>query len=250
LRKNNMQAHDDIYTKRAVNLIIEKRKELGISQIELANRSGLPQSTIARIETHKLHIRLDTLMKILAVLNCDLLLADNNVLETDRLILRKLKEEDAQAMFDGWCSDPDVTKYMTWNPHKNIEETRNILDEWIEDYNSPDTIRYGICLKDTMELIGAIDVVDYVEGNPEIGYVLSKKYWNNGYMSEALSALVKYLFSIGSNEIVIEAKEDNIASNRVIEKCGFIFTKKEHKEKWSMFKPIPVTVNWYKISKY
>ena len=243
-----MEKHTDIYTQKIINLIIRRRKSMGLSQIELAERSGLPQSTIARIETHRLHIRLDTLMKILAVLNCDLSFVDNERLKTKRLVLRKLTIDDATAMYEGWCSDPEVTKYLTWNHHKNIDETKAILSSWIKDYDSPDTIRYGICLKGSGKLIGSIDVVGYADGNPEIGYCLAKQYWNNGYMSEALSELIKYLFKIGFNKIVIEANINNIGSNRVIEKCGFKFTHKETKEHCSIFKPEPVTVNWYEIS--
>lgn len=243
-----MERHCDIYTQKIVNLIVRRRKELKISQIDLASRAGLPQSTIARIETHKLHIRLDTLMKIMTVLDCDLSFVNKEKLETKRLILRKFTLDDTEEMFNGWCDDPEVTKYMTWNPHRNIEETKTILASWINAYNDPDTIRYGICLKNSGKLIGSIDVVDYVDGNPEIGYCLSKRYWNNGYMTEALEALVKYLFQSGFNKIIIEADIRNIGSNRVIEKCGFKFSHQETKDHCSTFKPEPITVNWYEMT--
>ena len=244
-----MEKHSDIYTQKLINLIIRRRKELGLSQSELANRAGLPQSTITRIETHRLHIRIDTLLKILSVLNCDLLLSDNERLETERLILRKLTIDDAKAIFGGWANDPEVTKYLTWNPHRNVDETMLLLSYWIKEYDKPDTYRYGICLKSNEELIGTIDVVGYIDGNPEIGYCLSRKCWNNGYMSEALKKMIFYLFSIGFNKIIIEADINNIGSNRVIQKCGFEFTHKEYKEHTSRFKSEPVTVNWYQITR-
>ena len=244
-----MDRHNEIYTQKIVNLMIRRRKELGISQSELARRAGVPQSTIARIETHKLHIRLDTLMKIMAVLNCDLSFVNNERFETKRLILRKYKIEDAQAMFDGWCSDPEVAKYVTWNPHQNVEETKILLTSWIDQYNNPDAIRYGICLKDSEMLIGSIDVVGYRDGNPEIGYCLSKNHWNHGYMTEALEAMTKHLFLLGFNKIVIAAATDNIASNRVIEKCGFIFTHQEQKELKKASKTNLIIVNWYELIK-
>lgn len=240
-----MEKHSDIYTKKIINLIVRRRKELSLSQSELAKRSGLPQSTIARIETDRLHIRLDTLMKILSVLDCDLSFVSNEKLGTKRLVLRKLTMDDAKAMFDGWCNDPDVTRYTTWNPHKNIDETISLLSSWIKEYDDPDTLRYGICLKSNGKLIGSIDVVGYINGNPEIGYCLARKYWNKGYMTEACLAFLKYLFRIGFRKILIEAKADNIASNRVIEKCGFSFTHQETRTPWSSFKPETITVNWY-----
>ena len=166
-------------------------------------------------------------------------------LSTERLILRKLKKEDAESIFSNWASDPEVTKYVTWNAHSNVEQTKQIIDIWLKEYENPKTVRFGITLKGSGELIGTIDVVDYVDGNPEIGYCLSRKYWNKGYMTEACNALVNYLFAIGYKTVVIEADENNIGSNRVIEKCGFEFTHKETKQ-CSSFKPKIITVNWYK----
>ena len=172
---------------------------------------------------------------------------NNMKIETDRLLLRYFSIDDADEMFLNWANDSEVTKYMTWNPHKNVEETKFIIDKWLEEYNNPMTNRFAITLKDSGALIGSIDVVDYLNGVPEIGYCLSRKHWNHGYMSEALSAFIDYLFNKGFNKIVIEADVNNIGSNRVIEKCGFKFTHQETKEHSSIFKPEPVTVNWYEI---
>ena len=180
----------------------------------------------------------------LAIRN-DLLLDE---LSTERLVLRKLVIGDANSIFNNWANDPEVTKYMTWKAHKSIEETKQILDIWLNEYKEPKTIRYGIVLKENNELIGAIDVVGYVDNNPEIGYCLSRKYWNKGYMTEACEAVVEYLFAIGYKTILIEADERNIGSNRVIEKVGFKYTNKETKP-CSSFKPDIITVNWYKIIK-
>ena len=172
----------------------------------------------------------------------------NDELITGSLVLRKLKKEDAESIFNNWASDPEVTKYVTWNTHSSIEQSKQILNIWLKEYENPKTVRFGITLKDSGELIGAIDVVDYVDGNPEIGYCLSRKYWNKGYMTEACNTLVNYLFDIGYKTIVIEADENNIGSNRVIEKCGFEFTHKETKQ-CSTLKPEIITVNWYRKNK-
>lgn len=172
----------------------------------------------------------------------------DDCLLTKRLILRRLNKEDADSIFNNWANDPEVTKYMTWNAHKSVEDTKQILDTWLNEYKEPKTIRYGIVLKENNELIGAIDVVDYIDNNPEIGYCLSRKYWNKGYMTEACKAVVEYLFAIGYKTILIEADERNVGSNRVIEKVGFKFTNKETRP-CSSFKPNIITVNWYKIIK-
>lgn len=167
---------------------------------------------------------------------------------TERLTLRKLNKGDAGSIFNNWANDPEVTKFMTWNAHKSIEDTKQILDIWLKEYKEPKTIRYGIVLKENNELIGAIDVVGYVDNNPVIGYCLSKKHWSQGYMTEACKAVVDYLFAIGYKAILIEADERNVGSNIVIEKVGFKFTHKETK-KCSAIKPEIITTNWYRIDK-
>ena len=169
----------------------------------------------------------------------------NDKLITERLVLRKLRKEDAESIFNNWASNPEVTKYVTWNAHTSIEQTKQILDIWLKEYQNPKTVRLGITLKDSDELIGAIDVVDYIDGNPEIGYCLSRKYWNKGYMTEACGAMMNYLFNIGYKTVVIEADENNVGSNKVIEKVGFEFTHKETKQ-CSSLKPEIITVNWYR----
>lgn len=131
-------------------------------------------------------------------------------------------------MFFGWASDPEVTKYLTWNPHKNIEETKYILGLWIYEYEKPERLNFAIELKKEDKLIGGIDVVGYlggVKGTPVIGYSLARKYWGNGYMTEACRCMIEYLFSIGYSEIRIDAMPENIASIKVIQKCGGIFLR-------------------------
>ena len=172
-----------------------------------------------------------------------------NSIETERLILRKVRREDAEPMFRNWASDPEVTKYVTWPPHESIQTSNAVIQQWIKEENDPKTIRYMITTKESDEPIGSIDVVDYLDGAPEIGYCLSRKHWGKGYMTEACKAFIKYLMDIGFNKIVIEANVENLASNRVIQKCGFVFTHQEHKEHCSPFKPEPITVNWYERNK-
>lgn len=172
-----------------------------------------------------------------------------NFIETERLLLRKIKETDAEPMFRNWASDPEVTKYMTWNSHENMEVTKTIINHWLEEEKDPKTIRFIITLKNIDEPIGSIDVVHYIDGDPEIGYCLSKKYWNQGLMTEACKVFIKYLFDIGFTKVLIKAVVENIGSNRVIEKCGFKFTHQEHLEHQSSFKSNPVTLNCYELIK-
>ena len=174
---------------------------------------------------------------------------NDKCIETERLLLRKPRIEDAKPMFNNWASDPEVTKFLTWPSHENIEATNEVINRWIEEEKDPKTIRFVITLKDNSEPIGSIDVVGYIKDNPEIGYCLSRKYWNHGLMTEACKAFVKHLFNKGFNKVLIKAVVENIGSNRVIEKCGFKFTHQEHLEYQSPFKPNPVTLNCYELTK-
>ena len=164
-------------------------------------------------------------------------------IETERTILREFKLGDEYEMFSNWASDPEVVKYLTWPIHENIEVTRSIIQSWVNQYQDPTTIRFGITLKDTGELVGGIDVVKYIDGVPEVGYCMAKKCWNKGIMTEVFSAFRDYLFTLGFKKIIIRAEVDNIGSNRVIQKCGFKFIETVH-----LNEPRSCDVNCYELS--
>lgn len=149
-------------------------------------------------------------------------------IETERLILRRLREEDAQDIFANYATDEEVTKYLTWNVHENIALTKSLLHGWIEedDKDYPNITRFGITLKGEDKVIGAIDLVKDGD-NYEIGYVLSRKYWNKAIMSEALNAFLKYLRTLGYKNVPIKAQVDNVASNKVISKFNPKFLGEE-----------------------
>ena len=145
-------------------------------------------------------------------------------LETERLILRPFEKEDAEAIFYGWASDPEVTRYLTWDTHESIEMTRALLEMWEKEYEQPDRLNFGIVLKEENRLIGGIDVVRYADGAPVIGYDLARAYWNKGYATEACRRVLDHLFSIGHDRVRIDAVRENTGSNRVIQKCGGTLT--------------------------
>ena len=144
-----------------------------------------------------------------------------NELETQRLRLRYITKDDTERIFECWASDPEVAKYVTWNAHTKISQTEEYVSYIIKEYNKPDCYRWGIEIKATGELIGMIDVVGFHYGAPVIGYCSGRAYWGNGYMSEALEAVIKELLDNGFDTLVIEAVDDNIASNKVILNNGF-----------------------------
>lgn len=137
-----------------------------------------------------------------------------------------------------------VTRYLTWPTHTSIDSTRGVLEYWLKEYEDESIYRWGIELKEEGQLIGMIDVVGYMDGDPVIGYVLGRAYWNRGYMTEAFAAVTGQLFADGARRIVIEAHVDNIGSNAVIRKNGYTFTHQETKP-CSRFKPEIITTNMY-----
>ncbi|MBE6787403.1 MAG: GNAT family N-acetyltransferase [Ruminococcaceae bacterium] len=149
-----------------------------------------------------------------------------SVIKTDRLILRPLTDNDAQEMFKNWTWDSRVAKYCRWHPHKSIEETKELLKMYKSQAENGFDYRWGITLKKDNSLIGVIDVIELSEDKKtaEVGYVLTYDYWNNGYLTEALKAVIKILFSDGIEKVIADHHIDNIASGRVMEKCGMKFT--------------------------
>lgn len=144
---------------------------------------------------------------------------------TERLILRRFKEADAEPMFDNWANDPDVTKFMTWQPHGDISVTVNVLREWIASYDHDDFYNWAIVLKNSNMPIGSIGCMPNVSRSNDlvmsVGYCISKAYWHKGFTSEALAAVIDYLFG-NTDCIRIEANHDprNPNSGRVMKKCG------------------------------
>lgn len=129
-------------------------------------------------------------------------------------------------MFENWTNDPDVSKFLAWTAHKSISETENIINLWTTQYNNLSYYNWIIILKEINEPIGSISVVnitDYTEC-AEVGYCMSKKWWGQGIMTEAFSAVIKYLFeNEGFNSIRAWHNVKNPASGRVMVKSGLTF---------------------------
>lgn len=146
-----------------------------------------------------------------------------NKIETERLILRPFRLEDCPKMFENWASDDDVTRFLTWTSHRSITDTENVVNLWTSEYNRNDTYHWVIILKRTNEPIGSIAVVNYNASSEyaEMGYCMGKYWWGMGIMTEALDAVLDYLFTrVGFNSIRASHAVKNPASGRVMEKCG------------------------------
>lgn len=146
-------------------------------------------------------------------------------LETERLILRKMTLEDAEDMFE-YASDPDVAKYTTWDAHQSIKDSKFFLEIVVERYKNRQITDWGIVHKEEGKLIGTCGFAEchLFHSRAEIGYALSRKYWRQGYMSEAVTAIIRFGFqTMNLNRIEARCEVENIASARVMEKVGMQF---------------------------
>ena len=146
-------------------------------------------------------------------------------LETDRLVLRKWTETDADSLFE-YARDPDVGPIAGWPPHKSIDESLDVIRNVFKGEEC-----YAICEKNSEKAIGAIELMlnghtDMTERDDEceLGYWLGKPFWGRGYMPEAAREIIRHGFEdIGMNTIWCGYYEGNQKSKRVQEKVGFIY---------------------------
>lgn len=141
-------------------------------------------------------------------------------IETKQLILRKPQMDDAYAAFAGWVQDPEVTHFLTWRPHENIETTKAVLQRAISDWDKETRFAFVIVEKNTGQLVGMIDL--RMEGHKaEIGYVVARTYWGKGYMTETVRAVIDWAFQEPAiYRVYATTSVDNAASRRVMEKVG------------------------------
>lgn len=146
-------------------------------------------------------------------------------LETERLILRRMDIGDSEDVFE-YASDEEVSKYVAWDLHKSIDDSRRYLRLMMKKYRKFRIGDWGIVLKSNGKLIGSCGFVNWnCEHNcAEIGYVLSRKYWNSGIMTEAVKRVIKFGFEeMNLNRIEGYHMIENVASERVMQKAGMTF---------------------------
>jgi [ribosomal protein S5]-alanine N-acetyltransferase len=143
-------------------------------------------------------------------------------LETDRLLLRKLSLADAADIF-AYASDPEVTKYTSWSTHQAIADSEQFLESAIAKYAAGQPMDWGIVRKGDRKAIGTCGFAswDCTHARAEIGYVLSRQYWGQGYMTEAVKAAISFGFHVMMlNRIQATCMVENLASARVMQKVG------------------------------
>lgn len=147
------------------------------------------------------------------------------ILETERLRLRKLSMRDAGDVFD-YASVPEVAEHVTWEYHRNISDSMHYLRFITQQYQDGIPSPWGIIHKELGKLIGTIGyhVWSLPNGFGEVGYALSKDFWNKGYTTEAFEEVIKFGFErLRLNRVEATCKIANTASEKVMIKCGLSY---------------------------
>jgi RimJ/RimL family protein N-acetyltransferase len=145
------------------------------------------------------------------------------LIHTERLTLRAPRVDDAAAIFDSYARDPEVTRYLVWTPHRSVAETEEYLRgvttalgadpqyHWAVTERGDDTARGMIALRRRGH-------------KADFGYVLARRLWGRGYMTEALRAVLAFAFTLpGLYRVWAVCDVENAASARVMEKAGLRF---------------------------
>src|SRR5262249_54999274 len=142
-------------------------------------------------------------------------------IETARLVLRKPTPTDAEAIFERYSSDTEVTKYLGWPRHQSIEQTRQFLAFSEAEWGRWPAGPYLIESRDDRKLLGSTGLAFETPTVAITGYVLARDAWGRGYATEALTAIVTSASVLGVRRLYALCHPANRASIRVLEKCGF-----------------------------
>lgn len=152
-------------------------------------------------------------------MNINVKLAEHQKIETSRLWLRPFVMSDAADMFE-YSSDSSNLRFV-FNPHPNLTHTRFVI---ANHFMKEPLGKWAIELKAEQKMIGLIQFSKLIEqkGTAELSYVLHKKYWNQGLMTEALASLSEVgLKEIGLKQLVLHCDRENFSSIQVAQKVGY-----------------------------
>lgn len=146
-----------------------------------------------------------------------------HLLETERLVLRAWRDEDAEDLFE-YAKDPEVGPGAGWKPHDSIDESRDIINIIFKR-----TPVWAVVEKKSRKVIGSISLEDRMlkadaGESRELGYAIGRRYWNRGIVTEAVGRIIKYAFEEMNIELLfLKIFPENGASRRVALKCGFSY---------------------------
>lgn len=166
--------------------------------------------------------------------------AEFRTLETPRLILRDIRMEDIQEYYERLFGDGDVCRYLLFDPHQDIGESYESIQNILEQYETGKFYRWGITEKEDGSLIGDIGLVRINEEKNECSFacLLGCDYWNRGYGTEALKEVIRFAFEeLELDRIVADHMAENPASGAVMRKAGMthIGTEQGKYEKYGMY---------------
>jgi len=158
-------------------------------------------------------------------------------LKTERLLLRRLTNNDAEEMFF-LRSNEDVLRYLGREPAKSVKEVEEFISNVNKSADENENILWGIALlNEPSKIIGTICLWNFKEENyrSEIGYILHPGHWGKGIMKEAINCVVDYGFNkLKLHSIEALLSPENVASSSVLEKTGFV--KEGHLKEYFYFK--------------
>lgn len=146
--------------------------------------------------------------------------------ESERLLLRPFRPDDADDMLTYWISDPDIQTMYSEPVYATRPEVEELLDKYTAAYEQPDYYRWAIIEKESGICAGQIAIFLVNDKNHfcELEYCLGKKFHRKGYATEAVGAILDYCFTtVNFNKVQVCHKEGNLASQGVIKKCGFTY---------------------------
>lgn len=144
-------------------------------------------------------------------------------LTTERLIMRKMLVSDYKDMFEYSCR-PETSKYLLWTPHVSPKFSKRYLSYLQGQYRDENFYDFALENRATGKMIGTcgFTTFDLENNSAEVGYVLNPDYWGIGLAPEALRRLMQFGFTeLRLHRLVAKIINENSASKRVAEKCGF-----------------------------
>jgi [ribosomal protein S5]-alanine N-acetyltransferase len=143
-------------------------------------------------------------------------------IETQRLVLRRPQQRDAEVIFSRYANDPEVARYLAWPRHRGLRDTLQFLEfsdtEWEQSLGGP----YLIEMRGSGQVIGSTGIEFETEYRASTGYVLARDSWGRGYASEALAGIVGVCAKLRLVRLHAMVHVEHTASRRVLEKCGFV----------------------------
>ncbi len=156
----------------------------------------------------------------------------SETIETERLVLRRPKKSDAQAVFHRYASDREVTRYLSWPMHRSVADTLAFLAMSDEEWQRWPAGPYLVLTRDNGTngtLVGSTGLFYKSPTRAVTGYVFAKDAWGQGYATEALQAMVDIALQTGVERLEAICHAEHTPSTHVLEKCGF--TREEvHRE--------------------